>query len=124
MLLTADSTMRIQFDCQNWLQDKTFVYILDTLHFKQDRRVLHLSTNHPLDMSAHSTMLSLMMTSQTVPNMEADTIPPHWSDLVYSSTEFASRHALNLAQAWLGSTCQYTTDLKFMDNSAIILLQL
>jgi hypothetical protein len=41
-----------------------------------------------------------------VTNMEAGMIPPHWSDLVHSSSEFASKHALNLAQAWLGSTGQ------------------
>ncbi len=31
----------------------------------------------------------------------------------------ASKHALNLAQAWLGSTGQYNTYLKFMDNSVV-----
>ncbi len=54
--------MQVQLDRQNGNQDLTFVYILDTLRFKQE--VLHLSTTHKLDMSAHSTMLSLMMTSQ------------------------------------------------------------
>jgi hypothetical protein len=62
--LTADSTMRVQLDCQKWLRDITLVYILDTLHFKHGGRVLHLSTNHPLYMAAHSTMLSLTMTLQ------------------------------------------------------------
>jgi hypothetical protein len=38
------------------------MYISDTLRFTPE--VLHLSTTHPLDMSAHSTMLSLKMTSQ------------------------------------------------------------
>jgi hypothetical protein len=33
----------------------------------------------------------------TVPCMEAGTISPHWSDLVYSSSELASKHAFNLA---------------------------
>ncbi len=45
-----------------WDQDLTLVYILDTLHFTPE--VFHLSTTHPLDMSAHSTMLSLSMTTQ------------------------------------------------------------
>jgi hypothetical protein len=54
-----------------------------------------------------------------VPYMEAGTIPPHWSDLVYSSSELASKHALNLAKAWLGSTDQDNTDLQFTDNPVI-----
>jgi hypothetical protein len=54
--------MRVQMDRQNGKQDLTFVYILDTLRFTPE--VLHLSTTHPLDMPANSTMLSLMMTSQ------------------------------------------------------------
>ncbi len=32
-----------------------------------------------------------------VPYMEAGTIPPHWSDLLHSSSQLASKHALNLA---------------------------
>jgi hypothetical protein len=40
----------------------------------------------------------------------------YWSDLVHSSSELASKHALNLAQAKLGSTGQDNTDLQFMDN--------
>jgi hypothetical protein len=48
-----------------------------------------------------------------VPYMEAGTIPPHWSDLVHSSSELASKHALNLAQAWLGSIGQDNIDLQF-----------
>jgi hypothetical protein len=59
--LTADSTMRVQLDCQNGDQDHALVCILDTLCFMPE--VLHWSTNHPLVMSAQSTMLSLMMTS-------------------------------------------------------------
>ncbi len=59
---TVDSTTRVQLDRQNGNRDQTFVYILDTLRFAPE--VLHLSTTHPLDMSSHSTMLSLMMTSQ------------------------------------------------------------
>jgi hypothetical protein len=51
--------------------------------------------------------------------MEAGTIPSHWSDLVQSSSELASKQALNLAQAWLGSTGQDNTDLQFMDNPVI-----
>ncbi len=46
-------------------------------------------------------------------------IPPHLSDLVHSSSELTSKHALNLAQAWLGSTGQDNTDLQFMDNSVV-----
>jgi hypothetical protein len=52
-------------------------------------------------------------------NMEAGAIPPHWSDLVHSSSELASKHNLILAQAWLGSTGQYNTDLEFTDLSVI-----
>ncbi len=55
----------------------------------------------------------------TVPYMEAGTIPPHWSDLIHSSSELASKHALNLAQAWLGSTGVDNTVLQFVDNPAI-----
>jgi hypothetical protein len=55
----------------------------------------------------------------TVPYIEAGTIPPHWSDLVHSSSELASMHALNLSQAWLGSTGQDNTDLQFTDNPFI-----
>jgi hypothetical protein len=55
----------------------------------------------------------------TVPYMEAGMIPPHWSDLVHSSSELVSKHALNLAQSWLGSTCQYNTDLQFTDKSVV-----
>jgi hypothetical protein len=59
-----------------------------------------------------------------VPYMEAGMIPPHWSDLVHSSSELASKHALNLAQAWLGSTGQDNTDLQFTDNPVIDTFQL
>jgi hypothetical protein len=51
--------------------------------------------------------------------MEAGTIPPHWSDLLHSSSKLASKHALKLAKEPLGSTGQYNTDLKFMDHSVI-----
>jgi hypothetical protein len=51
--------------------------------------------------------------------MEAGTIPPHWSDLVYSFSELASKQALDIAQAWLGSTGQDNTDLQCMDNPVI-----
>jgi hypothetical protein len=54
-----------------------------------------------------------------VPYMEARTILPHWSDLVHSFSELASKHALNLAQAWLGSTGQDNTDLQFTDNPVV-----
>ena len=54
-----------------------------------------------------------------VPYMEAGLIPPHWSDLVHSSSESASKHALNLAQAWPGSTGQDNTDLQFTDNPVV-----
>jgi hypothetical protein len=52
----------------------------------------------------------------TVPYMEAGTIPPHWSDLLQSSSELATKQSFNLAQAWLGSTCLDNTDLQFTDN--------
>jgi hypothetical protein len=52
----------------------------------------------------------------TVPYMGVGTIPPHWSDLVHSSSELASKQALDKAQAWLGSAGQDNTDLQFMDN--------
>jgi hypothetical protein len=48
---------------------------------------------------------------------------PHCSDLllllVHSSSELASKHALNLAQAWLGLTGQDNTDLQFTDYPVI-----
>jgi hypothetical protein len=50
---------------------------------------------------------------------EAGTIPPHWSGLVHSSSELASKHALNSAQARLGSTGQDNTDLQFTDNPVV-----
>jgi hypothetical protein len=55
----------------------------------------------------------------TVPCMEAETIPPHWSDLLQSSSELASKQAFNLAQAWLGSTGLDNTDLQFTDNPIV-----
>jgi hypothetical protein len=55
----------------------------------------------------------------TVPYMEAGRIPPHWSDLLQSSSELASKQAFNLAQAWLGSTGLVNTDLQFTDNSVV-----
>jgi hypothetical protein len=55
----------------------------------------------------------------TVPYMEAGTIPPHWSDLLQYSSELASKHALNLVQALLGSMGQDNTDLQFRDNPVI-----
>jgi hypothetical protein len=51
--------------------------------------------------------------------MEAGTIPPHWSDLVHFSSELASKQALDLSQAWLGSTGQDNTDLQFTDNPVV-----
>jgi hypothetical protein len=51
--------------------------------------------------------------------MEAGTIPSHWSDLVQSSSELASKQAFNLAQAWLGSTGLDNADLQFTDNLVI-----
>jgi hypothetical protein len=54
-----------------------------------------------------------------VPYMKAGTIPPHWSDLVHSSSELASKQALDIAQAWLGSTSQDNTDLQFTDNPVV-----
>ena len=62
MFLTVDFTMRVQLGRQNGNRDLTFMFILDTLRFMPE--VLHLSTIHPLDMSAHSTTLYLMMISQ------------------------------------------------------------
>jgi hypothetical protein len=55
----------------------------------------------------------------TVPYMEAGTIPPHWSDLVHSASELAIKQALDLAQAWLGSTGQDNTDQQFTDNLVV-----
>ncbi len=46
-------------------------------------------------------------------------IPPHWSDLLHSSSELASKQALNLAQAWLSSTGQDNTDLQFTNNPVV-----
>jgi hypothetical protein len=54
-----------------------------------------------------------------VPCIEAGRIPPHWSDLLQSYSELASKQAFNLAQAWLGSTGLDNTDLKFTDNPVI-----
>jgi hypothetical protein len=51
--------------------------------------------------------------------MESGTIPPHWSDLVHSSLELASKQALDIAQTWLGSTGQDNTDLQFTDNPVL-----
>jgi hypothetical protein len=51
--------------------------------------------------------------------MQTGIIPPYWSDLLHSSSELASKHALNLTEAWLGSTGQDNTDLQFMDNPVI-----
>jgi hypothetical protein len=51
--------------------------------------------------------------------MEAGTIPPHWSDLLQSSSELASKQAFDLAQACLGSTGIDNTDLQFMDNPVV-----
>jgi hypothetical protein len=53
------------------------------------------------------------------PCMDAGTIPPHWSDLVHSSSELASKQALDIAQAWVGSTGQDNTDLQLMDNPVV-----
>ncbi len=41
-----------------------------------------------------------------VPFMEPGMVPPQRSNLVHSSSELASKHVLNLSQAWLGSTGQ------------------
>ncbi len=54
-----------------------------------------------------------------VPYMEAGTIPPHWSDLLQSSSELASKQAFILAHAWLGSTGLDNTDLQFTDNPVV-----
>jgi hypothetical protein len=54
-----------------------------------------------------------------VPCMEEGLIPPHWSDLLQSSSELASKQAFNLAQAWLGSTGLDNTDLQFTDNPVV-----
>jgi hypothetical protein len=55
----------------------------------------------------------------TVPYMEAGAIPPHWSDLLQSLSELASKQAFNLAQAWLGSTGLDNTDLQSTDNPVV-----
>jgi hypothetical protein len=54
-----------------------------------------------------------------VPYMEAGTIPPHWSDLAHSTSKLASKQALKLAQAWLGSTGEDDTDQQLMDNPVV-----
>jgi hypothetical protein len=46
-------------------------------------------------------------------------MPPHWSDLVHSSSESASKQALDIAQAWLGSTGQDNADLQVADNPVV-----
>ena len=46
-------------------------------------------------------------------------IPPHWLNLVHSSSELASKQAFNLAEVWLGSTSQNNSELKLMDNSVV-----
>ncbi len=47
-------------------------------------------------------------------------IPPHWSDILQSSSELASKQAFNLAQAWLGSTgVDNTGALQFTDNPVV-----
>jgi hypothetical protein len=51
--------------------------------------------------------------------MEAGTIPPHWSDLLQSSSELASKQAFSLAQAWLGSSGLDNTDLQLTDNPVL-----
>ncbi len=51
--------------------------------------------------------------------MESGTIPPHWPDLVHSSSELASKQAFNLAEVWLGSTGQNNSELKLMDNLVV-----
>ena len=51
--------------------------------------------------------------------MEAGSIPPHWPDLVHSSSELASKQAFNLAEAWLGSTGQDNSELKLTDNPVV-----
>ncbi len=55
----------------------------------------------------------------TVPYMEAGTIPPHWSDLLQSSSELTSKQAFKLAQVWMGSTGLDNTDLQFTDNPVV-----
>jgi hypothetical protein len=51
--------------------------------------------------------------------MEAGTIPPHWSDLVHSSLELASKQAFNSTEALLGSTGQDNSELKLTDNPVV-----
>ncbi len=59
-----------------------------------------------------------------VPYMEAGTITPHWSDLLQTSSEMASKQAFQLAQAWLGSTGLNNADPQFTDNPVVDPLQL
>jgi hypothetical protein len=106
--------MRVQLDCQNGNRDQTIVYILDTIHFMPE--VLHLSTTHPQYHVVFEDGFTM------VPYIEAGTILPHWSDLLQSSSELASKQAFNLAQAWLGSTGLDNTNLQFMDNPVIDLI--
>jgi hypothetical protein len=46
-------------------------------------------------------------------------IPPHWSNLLQTSSEMASKQAFQLAQAWLGSTGLNNADLQLTDNLVV-----
>jgi hypothetical protein len=51
--------------------------------------------------------------------VEAGRIPPRRSDLVHSPSESTSKQALDIAQAWLGSTGQDNSDLQFTDDPVV-----
>jgi hypothetical protein len=116
MFWTVDSTTWVQLDHQNGNRDQIFVYISDTLCFTPE--VLHLSTTHPLDMSTHSTMLSLAMTSQWYHIWKQEQ-SHNIGQIYYNPLQNWQVRALNLAQAGLGSTGLDNTDLQFMDNPVV-----
>jgi hypothetical protein len=80
-----------------------------------------LSITHPLDTGHVSPQYHVVFDDDftRVPYLEAGSIPSHWSDLLQSFSELASKQVWNLAQAWLGSTGLDNTDLQFTDNPVI-----
>jgi hypothetical protein len=110
--LTADSTTWVQLDRRSII----FVYLGHSpFHAGSVALVYNPSTGHV------SPQYHVVFDNDftTVPYMEAEMIPPHWSDLVHYSSELASKQDSNLAQAWLGSTGQVNTDLQFTDNPVV-----
>ncbi len=118
MLCSGQQTSQCGFNwaAKNGNRDQTFVYILDTpFHAGSVALVYNPSTGHV------SPQYHVIFDDDftMVPYIEPGMIPPHWSDLVHSSSELASKHALNLAQAWLGSTGQDNTKLQSTDNPVV-----